>query len=377
MSPPSRAHHRSGWIAMAPFSVAYRGILAARSAWWERYAQTPPLPTLSIGNLTSGGNGKTPFSLFLAERLRQKNIRVGIVSRGYGGQCSRRPRLVSDGQSIAMKPQEAGDEPVMMAKCFEGPVAVARRRIEAIKLLFDNSLADAVVLDDAFQHVRLRRDLDLLLINETVGFGNRWLLPVGPLREPIKAIQRADVLVIIRTFGVANRAIDSSALGVLGAKRVLHARIQPLSLVSPDQGIWREAPLMAASRQVTAVSGIANPAQFHAMIRALGGKLVRTLDYPDHHDYRADDWNNILAAARQAEMIITTEKDLVKLERFATREVPLYALRLKVTMEAHEESQLVRLVTERISSVAGRRICGRRKPVSGIEPRSAGHSGVP
>jgi tetraacyldisaccharide 4'-kinase len=340
---------------MVPFSVVYRGILAARSAWWERFAQTPPLPTVSIGNLTSGGNSKTPFTLFLAQRLRQNGVRVGIVSRGYGGRRSRLPRLVSDGRTLAMKPQQAGDEPVMMAKCFDGPVAIARRRIDAIKLLSSHALADAVVLDDAFQHVRLQRDLDLLLINESVGVGNGRLVPAGPLREPLEAIQRADVLIIIQPFGATNRPTDCSALGALGAKPVLRARIQPSSLVYSDRGIWREAPLMAVKRRVTAVSGIANPAQFHAMISALGAELVRTMDFRDHYDYRARNWNNILAAARQADMIITTEKDLVKLERFAGREIPLYALRLKVTMEAHEESQLLTLVKERISIVADHR----------------------
>jgi tetraacyldisaccharide 4'-kinase len=256
-----------------------------------------------------------------------------------------------------MAPQEAGDEPVMMAKRFDGPVAVARRRIDAIKLLSSNALADVVVLDDAFQHVRLRRDVDLLLINESVGLGNGWLLPAGPLREPIEAIQRADVLVSIEPLGGANRPIDYSALGVLDARRVVRARIQPSSLVYSDHGIWREAPLVAARRQVAALSSVANSAPFHAMIGALGAKLIRTLEYSDHYDYRAGDWKKIIAATRQAEMIITTEKDLVKLERFASREVPLYALRLNVTMEAHEESHLLSLVTERISSAqaSGRR----------------------
>ena len=99
------------WLA-APLSIPYAAILAARSAWWKRYARTPPLPTVSVGNLTVGGNGKTPFTLFLAARLRQCGLRAGIVSRGYGGQASRRARLVSDGQHIAMTPREAGDEPL-------------------------------------------------------------------------------------------------------------------------------------------------------------------------------------------------------------------------------------------------------------------------
>ena len=343
------ARHRLSWMALTPLSVAYGGILAARSAWWKRFALTPPLPTVSVGNLTTGGNGKTPFTLFLAARLRQCGLRVGIVSRGYGGQASRHPRLVSDGWRIAMKPREAGDEPVMMAKSFDGPIAVARRRLGAINLLATNALAEAVVLDDGFQHVRLRRDFDLLLINRCVGLGNGCLLPAGPLREPRGAIQRADALVLVESFGAANYSIDFCASDITRGKPVLRARVQPSSLTYSENGNWHEAPLILDGRQVAAVSGIANSAGFHAMIAALGANVVRTLDYPDHYDYGVGDWKNILAAARPAEMVITTEKDLVKLERFATPEVPLYALRLSVTMEAQDESQLLRLVMKRIS----------------------------
>jgi tetraacyldisaccharide 4'-kinase len=341
--------HRLTWIATAPLSVAYAGILAARSAWWERYARNPPLPTVSVGNLTIGGNGKTPFTLFLAARLRQRGLRVGIISRGYGGQSSRSARLVSDGQHIVMTPREAGDEPVMLAKFFDGPVAVARRRIDAIELLATDALADVIILDDGFQHVRLRRDVDLLLINKSLGFGNGWLLPAGPLREPEGAIRRADVLVLVESAGAANSSIDFPAQDIMRAKPLLRARLQPSALTYSEKGNWREAPLVLDRRRVVAVSGVANSAGFHAMLSALGANLLRTLDYPDHHDYSAGDWENILAVARQAEMLITTEKDLVKLERFAAPELPLYALHLNVTMEAEDERQLLALIMKRIN----------------------------
>ena len=356
--------HRLTRMTAAPLSLAYGGILCARSVWWERYARTPPLPTVSVGNLTIGGNGKTPFTLFLAVRLRQHGFRVGIVSRGYGGRASRRARLVSDGQHIAMTPHEAGDEPVMLAKSFDGPVAVARRRIDAIELLATTKLADAVVLDDGFQHVRLRRDVDLLLINQSLGFGNGCLLPAGPLREPERAIRRADILVLVEPYDAGNRSLDFLRRDNLRGKPVVRARLQPSALTYAEKGHWHEAPLVLDRRRVVAVSGVANSTGFHAMIGALGAKLLRTLDYPDHHDYSAGDWENILAAARPAEMLITTEKDLVKLERFATPELPLYALHLNVTMEAQDESDLLTLIMERI---------GRANPA--IELRTSGIQG--
>ncbi len=310
-------------MTAAPLSLAYGGILCARSVWWERYARTPPLPTVSVGNLTIGGNGKTPFTLFLAVRLRQHGFRVGIVSRGYGGRASRRARLVSDGQHIAMTPHEAGDEPVM-------------------------------------------------LINQSLGFGNGCLLPAGPLREPERAIRRADILVLVEPYDAGNRSLDFLRRDNLRGKPVVRARLQPSALTYAEKGHWHEAPLVLDRRRVVAVSGVANSTGFHAMIGALGAKLLRTLDYPDHHDYSAGDWENILAAARPAEMLITTEKDLVKLERFATPELPLYALHLNVTMEAQDETHLLTLIRERISratpAIEPRAGCTRRTEA---QPRDA------
>jgi tetraacyldisaccharide 4'-kinase len=335
------------WIAAAPLSLVYGGILVARSVWWARYGQTSPLPTISVGNLTVGGNGKTPFTLFLASRLCQSGLRVAIVSRGYGGMRVRGARLVSDGRHIALSPLEAGDEPVMMAKCFEGPLAVARRRIEAIRLLDAKALADVVVLDDGFQHVRLRRDVDLLLINRTVGLGNGWLLPAGPLREPKSAIQRADALILVESFGFRGASLGCGAFEATGGT-VLRARLLPSELTYSRDGIWRQLPLQLDQRRVVAVSGVANPAGFHAMLGALGAKLLHTIDYPDHYDYGPRDWQHILAVAKQAEMLITTEKDLVKLERFGTVQIPLYALRLTVTMNEEDERRLLDLIMQRI-----------------------------
>jgi tetraacyldisaccharide 4'-kinase len=351
------------WMVAAPLSIAYSGILAARSAWWERHARTPPLPTVSVGNLTVGGNAKTPFALFLATRLRQSGLKVAIVSRGFGGRASRGAKLVSDGHNITMTPHEAGDEPVMLAKSFDGPLAIARRRIDAIELLAANALVDAVVLDDGFQHLRLRRDFDLLLINQSRGLGNMWLLPAGMLREPTSAIRRADVLVLVESFGVADSSIDLWARKVMPGKPVLRARLEPCGLTYSENGIWRQAPLLLGQRRVVAVSGLANSAGFHAMLEALGANLLRTIDYPDHYRYGPREWENILAVARQAEMLITTEKDLVKLERFASAELPLYALRLNVTMGAEDERQLLSLILQRIS----RRVAAVELSTSGIE----------
>lgn len=365
------------WAALVPASMLYSGAVALRARWWRSRASGTDVATISVGNLTVGGNGKTPFTLFLAARLRERGIATAIISRGWG-RTSGVAAMVSDGTRILMSPREAGDEPVMMAKSFAGPIAVARRRIDAAALLSAGGRFGAFVLDDGFQHLRLSRDLNLLLINTARGFGNGWVLPAGPLREPRNGITRADAIVLIDSINApisaagscateltADRAsadvefADPSAesLGIndLALPRnipIVRASIRPRALVQTDAAGWHERPLALAGRRIVAVSGLADPASFHSMLRQLGATIVATLDFPDHHDYTPHDVENILFAAPETADIVTTEKDLVKLERFPQMNVSLYALRLEVAMEADDEARLFDLIAATIDAKA-------------------------
>src|SRR5262249_46431442 len=135
--------------------------------------------------------------------------------------------------------------------------------------------------------------------------------------------------------------------------RTFHAFARPHILVQPDRGEWRETPIVLGGRRVLAVSGLADPSGFHAMIRELDGDLMGVLEYPDHHSYSADDWHEIAEAARGADLIITTEKDLIKLERFPFARDTLYALRLEVTMPDEDAKALDQLIFERIGVPPG------------------------
>src|ERR1700730_6676682 len=184
------------WIGLAAAAGFYRVGVRALHVYWRMMKRQAPVLTVSVGNLTVGGTGKTPFTLFLARRLQSHGLRVGIVSRGYGRVRSKaRARLIADGGYLKISPEDAGDEPAMMAKTFTGPIAVARRRIDAIELLGKLGPLEAVILDDGFQHVRLNRDVDLLLVSNDRGFGNGWMLPAGPMRESMRAGTRADAVV--------------------------------------------------------------------------------------------------------------------------------------------------------------------------------------
>jgi tetraacyldisaccharide 4'-kinase len=323
-----------------------------RKRWWQSRAADAGVPVISVGNLTVGGNGKTPFTLFLASRMRARGLAVAIISRGWGG-TNATAALVSDAENILMSPRTAGDEPVMMAKSFVGPIAVARRRIEAARLLSARGHFDAFILDDGFQHLRLHRDLDLILINAARGFGNGWVLPAGPLREPRSAISRADAIVLIDSGGRRIPLLTAADLTLPEHLPVIHASIRPRALIRADDLGWHEYPLTLAERRIVAVSGLADAAGFHTMLGDLGATLVTIFDFPDHHDYTPHDVENILSAARDADHIVTTEKDLVKLERFPLPDVSLYALRIEVSMDASDEARLFDLIATRMRPPRG------------------------
>jgi tetraacyldisaccharide 4'-kinase len=360
---PLPLHYLPLWAALTPASQVYGAALALRERWWEARGRYAGVPTISVGNLTVGGNGKTPFTLFLARMLREHGVAAGIISRGWGRRSHGPPAaIVSDGARILLDVYQAGDEPLMMAKSFDGPIAIGRRRADAIALLKDFMGAggqplDAVILDDGFQHLRLKRDLNLLLINGARGFGDGWLLPAGPMRDRREAIARADAAVIVDDGQERTTALNDSDQRLLESRPLLHARLEARALVSvepPPEDLtapprWREHPLALEGRRVVAVSGLADPSGFHAMLARLGADVIATLDYPDHHDYGPYDVENILDAARRAEIVITTAKDLVKLEYFPLTGLALYALRVGLTMSPADAERLLEMARAAIA----------------------------
>jgi len=338
------------WGALAAASLAYESALAARARYWKNRSARAPIPIISVGNLTVGGNGKTPFTLYLANLLRARGWRIAILSRGFGGRLSRRgsAAMVADGGRIFVSAADAGDEPVMMAHRFAGPIAIARRRIDGARLLAAHDALDAIILDDGFQHLGLARVLDLVLIDESRGFGNGWVLPAGPMREPAGALVRADAIVYVERPGEA----PSPRLIAAAPREIptFRARLCPRALIQSDRGGWREAPLDLAGRRVIAVSGLADPDSFRRTLAAEGAVVAANLAFPDHHEYSDADLGAIADAARdaRAEAVIVTTKDLVKIERFAGAPAPLYALELGVALEPGDEERLLALAEARV-----------------------------
>lgn len=332
----------AAWLALQPASalfavavtlrdIAYRtGLLRVRRA---------EIGVVSVGNLSVGGTGKTPVTLWLARRLAAADLRVGVLLRGYSGRAAGRAggvTIVSKGDGPQADVATAGDEAVMLAKCFDGVVLTARRRIDGV-VTAQQLGCDVVVLDDGFQHRALARDFDLVL----VGGGPRGLLPAGPMRECPSALRRADAIALVL------KSDDQPAHLPPASKPSFIVQFVPTALVESDAGRWRELPLgLLSGRRVAAVAGVADPTPFYTMLRQWDAQVEEIFEFPDHHPYARTDWQRIMRGTRDIELIVTTEKDLVKLEQFPFPRGKLAALRILPQVE-HAET-LIEMVLRRV-----------------------------
>jgi len=318
-------------VILSPLAALYGKALSLRADWYASgrlESRALPRPSISVGNLTFGGTGKTPFVEFLARRLRFEGWRPAVLSRGYGRR-SRGVVVVSAGEGALVSADAGGDEPVALARSTSGVlVVVGERRIDAARRAADLG-ADLFLLDDGFQHLAVRRDVNLLLLDARDPFGGGRLAPAGRLREPIAAARRADAFVFTRVDRAAPPQDAVRALQRLSPEApVFHARIRPSDL-RDENG----APLDAAGfahRRLIAVCGVASPAEFAATLSELGLRPEERLDFRDHQRYGDRQLARIRSAAERtgASLVVTTEKDAVKLA--GRTDLPLVTVRLSV-----------------------------------------------
>lgn len=278
-----------------------------------------PAPVISVGNIAAGGTGKTPFVILLAHELKDRGLRPAVVTRGYRGKREGKTVVVSDGATIEGGYPEFGDEAVLIARKLPGvPVVMARDRAEGGREAIRRFGAEAIVLDDGFQHLRLERDLDIVLLDRANPLGYGCLLPRGLLREPLGALRRADLIVVTGTRAAEDAWHIPHRLREIRSVPLLHAAYLPTVLTDGKTGeAVAEADLRA--QVVVAFSGIANPLGFERTLRSLGIVPRTHLIYPDHHPYDASDLMAIAQrmAAVGATVALTTEKDAVRLEALA------------------------------------------------------------
>lgn len=342
-------------LALAPLrlgSLLYRGIACTSYTWELRKRRRLPCPVVSIGNLTVGGTGKTPLTIWLARWLRQQGWRVVVLSRGYGGQRRDKPCVVSIGEGPLRAWSEVGDEPYLLAQELPGiPILVGKDRFASGQHAREYFGAQVVILDDGFQHYRLARDLDIVLIDATNPFGQGALLPRGILREPLRALQRADAVVLTRV------ELAQDALGdVTEQIRAWAPHLPIYHLRTTVQAVWEgdmhgcSGAASLRSRRVVAFAGIGNPQAFAATLTQLGYNVAALVVFPDHHPYTERDWRAIIDVMHryEADCLVTTTKDRVRLLPSWQASALLYTIRIEVAFREDErpfQQQLHALMT--------------------------------
>jgi tetraacyldisaccharide 4'-kinase len=332
---------------LSPFSVLYRLVTSLRNCLYDRGLLASfrvPARIISVGNITVGGTGKTPLVETLARFFAGQGQRVAVVSRGYGRK-GKNTVVVSDGNTVLSDPDITGDEPLLLARHLKGiPVLVGTDRVaasrEAVRL-FGSTL---IVLDDGFQHRRLKRDLDVVTLRRGDPFGNGLLLPAGPLRESLKGLRRADVIVLTGIEGSPESA-DRRWICDLKPGKVVEANYRPGSWnrFSEDKSFPLET---FGGKTVFAFSGIGNPESFEKSLQATGVNTAGHRVFRDHHRYTAGEWRQIgeSAEALGAVAVVTTEKDAVRSRLSWEASIPLYYLTVEISIAGGNEL-LRRLLT--------------------------------
>ena len=305
---------------------------------------------ISIGNLTVGGTGKTPVVIALANALRQKGRRVGVASRGYGRSTMSDVVEVSNGALLRHSPDETGDESFLIAeRCPGVPVAVGADRYAAGRHLLDRCDVDTLILDDAFQHLALKRDIDVLLLDATAPFGNGYVLPRGRLRERQSALARASLIMVTRGRQAGDLQGVMTRIGRLAPGTPLCVTDFTPSCLLKVGMVESQAPAVLRGERVLLLSAVGNPDSFRALIERLGARVVDHCIFPDHHSYTVEDVERVaaLAAKLGAHRIVTTEKDAVKLRflRAVTDQMEVWAVRIDVDW-LEGEAKWARLVLQ-------------------------------
>lgn len=351
-------------IVLGPLSVLYGMVIRARLALYRQGALSIhkiDAPVISVGNITTGGTGKTPLVEWLARLFAVEKRRPCILTRGYGRAEGHARVLVSNGERVLADALEGGDEPRLLAEKLLGVSAVISDadRAAAARWAIENLHSDLFILDDGFQHLRLKRDLNILTIDATNPWGGGRLLPYGRLREPLHEMARADCCVITRAEQSTNiESLREEVRHRSGGRPVFlsmtrTAGLRPLALMPALELNASNAsaplPISEAPKTIAAFCALGNPRAFFTQILANGFTLKHTRAFRDHHTYTQSDIEALEreAQARGAEALLTTAKDGVKL-RALKFQLPCYVV--EIELEFDDEAALRRMALSALST---------------------------
>ncbi|WP_392560397.1 tetraacyldisaccharide 4'-kinase [Orbus mooreae] len=286
------------WL-FVPLSFLYGLLVFCRKKfyqWGIFKSWQAPVPVVIVGNLSVGGNGKTPLVIYLVEHLTAKGYQVGVVSKGYGGKSDHYPLIVSEQTSASI----VGDEPVLVYQRTHVPFAVSPKRSDAVQLLLKNYPIDIIITDDGLQHYALKRDIEIVVVDGKRGFGNGWYLPAGPMRETSSRLKSVDFVVI---NGPSEQHYQDAYTMTLEPHQAINLLTQECRPVNE-------------LKAVSAMAGIGDPSRFFTMLEKNNVELIKTTAFMDHQDYSQE---QLLALADPQQVLLMTEKDAVKCSAFAQK----------------------------------------------------------
>jgi len=332
-------------------SIGYGGLVKLRENLYKKgFLQSKRLPctVISIGNITVGGSGKTPMTIYMAELIKHLGYGVAIISRGYKGQAEKIGGVVCDGRMICMGPDEAGDEPFMISERLKTvPVIVGQNRFKAGILAIKEFKPDVLLLDDAFQHLKLHRDLDLVLLDSKEPLGNTYLFPRGTLRETASALSRGDAVILTRS-DVGKPASLGQIKKHFPRKPIFHSSHTPYiyKIVTGNTSQSRDRLTISSkydfdifkNKRAFAFSGIASNDDFRRTIQSFKCKLENFTGFSDHHPYSNRELDEIVksAADLSVEFIFTTEKDYVRIAHKIKWPIHLVIIGIEISFEEND-----------------------------------------
>ncbi len=340
-------------LALWPLSCLYLGAVRLRAATyrygWVR-AERAPVPVISVGNLSVGGTGKTPLVETICRLLDQAGMRTAVVSRGYRRRGGDAITVVSrgDGKGPEVDVATAGDEPFLLAQMLpRTPVLVSADRVAGARAAARDLGAEVVIADDAFQHLRLARDIDLLTIDATNPTEAGWLLPSGALREPIDASRRASAFLLTHCDRIGETAqLEAIFRSHNRTAPFFRTTFRPAELALPDGST--ADPRDLHDQTVVAFCGIGRPEFFRQDLERLGARVKAFFTFPDHHWFEDSDLRRVEERARAvgSTVVLTTEKDYVRLGERQRASLPI--LRLRIRAELWEERRLIKFLLSRL-----------------------------
>ena len=339
----SISHYTVIKIIASAISLPYRLIITFRNWLYDKKifaAVKLPCPVISVGNIAVGGTGKTPCVIMLAKMLQSHGFKPAILSRGYGGSSTKSVSIVADGKNILLNSQTAGDEPFLMAQSLKSiPILVGPQRIKTGKSAINRFGVNVLICDDAMQHRQIFRDINLVLLDSQDPLGKGHVLPRGKLREPIAGLKRASAFLLTRTDETPKiDKIDKKLSQIVNAP--IFTSIHKLKDVIKGDYSDKWPIDKLSGKKVCAFCGIAKPDSFKKSLLATGCHILSLDTFPDHHKYSRAEIKIIKNKFYnyEADLIITTQKDGMRLQKFAEFLSIIYMMRIEMEITPSRES---------------------------------------